>query len=198
MLYGFIALSVLSLIIAIMLLYAKSKNIQKGKIFKNYSDERGFEYATSRLFQLHPVIKGVISNLQFEIFEEIEGYGKSKTTYTKIKFPKSSFDFDFKISKEHFISKLGKLFGFHDIEFRNDKFDSRFLLKSRDENKFRQIMNDRTQTILMEMEDGVMGTIENTNGQLIYTSYREITDQTKMDQLDQILNFLIDFQNQKI
>ena len=117
----------------IMLLYARNRNMKKGELYQSFADGNGFEYfQTSRFLQLRPVIKGTKSDLSFEFFEEVVGYGKSKRTFTLIKFENSPFDFEFKIGKEHFFSKMGKIFGFRDIEFRNEKFDRAFLLKSKD------------------------------------------------------------------
>jgi hypothetical protein len=198
MLYGFIGIVVILIFIMIMVLYARGRNQTKSVLYKSHAEKRGYEYyQTSQFFRISPVVKGKQAELSFEIFEEVVGYGKSKRTHTMIKFPNSPFDFEFKIGKEHFFSKMGKVFGFRDIEFRNDKFDRKFLLKSKDEDKFRAIMPDGMQVKLMEVSNDIQGTIENNNGQLTYNSQQEIMKDEKMDSLYRVLNFMIELQNQR-
>lgn len=172
--------------------------MRKGELYQSFATEKGYEYyQTSRLLQLRPVIKGKHSDLSFEIYEEVVGYGKSKRTYTLIKFFNSPFDFEFKIGKEHFFSKMGKIFGFRDIEFRNEKFDSTFLLKSKDEEKFRAIMSDGFQSKLLLIADDLKGTIDNQNGELKYISQQEILKEERIKELDRVLSFMIEFITQR-
>lgn len=199
MLYGFIGIMVVIIFIVIMMLYARARNEKKSTVYRSFAKNRGFEYYhTTHFLQIKPVIKGELENLHFEITEVVVGYGKSKKTWTTIHFYNSPFDFDFKISKEGFLSKMGKVFGFKDIEFRDEKFDKKFLLKSTHEEKFRQLLTDQVRAKLMDIADDFKGSLENISAELKYSSQEEIMDNTSIDKLDRILAFMTTLQHQKL
>ena len=195
MLAGFIGITVIILFIIGMYLYARNRNLRKASVFHDFAKihELNF-YQIKRFFRLDPEIKGDIEGHPIHIYEKIIGSGKSKRVHTIVQFTGSPFDFDFTIGKEGFISKIGKVFGFKDIEFQDDKFDKVFLLKSSDESKFRAMMNYRIQARLTEITDDLKGSVENEKGILRYIAHEEIIKEDKIHQLERVMMFMIDLQ----
>ncbi|MEZ4888447.1 MAG: hypothetical protein R3E32_27215 [Chitinophagales bacterium] len=59
--------------------------------------------------------------------------GKSSTTYTRIRAPYVSKNgFEFRIYREGFFSKIGKVFGMQDIEVGYENFDRDFVIQGND------------------------------------------------------------------
>lgn len=68
-------------------------------------------------------LTGFVRQYPIEIYEKIIGSGKNSHLYTCISIKNTSLNYNFSIGKEHFFSKIGKTFGFKDIEFDNPEFD---------------------------------------------------------------------------
>jgi hypothetical protein len=193
----FVAIALGIIIFLISLMVNRSKTQRKRKLYEDFAIEKGLEFQMiSKLFSARPTALGKLENLDFELHEDVVGSGKSRKVYTVAKFTNSPFPFEFKIGKEHFFSRVGKLFGFKDIEFRDEKFDRKFLLKSTDEGQFRAIMNYSIQADLSQIANDLSGTIENAGSILSYRFLGEITKEEKLDHLKKVIEFMVKLQKQ--
>jgi len=73
--------------------------------------------------------------------------GQSAITYTRLRtvFVQKT-DFEFKISKEGLLSKLGKALGAQDIEVGDEDFDAHHIVKSNDELMITRLLNNEIKT----------------------------------------------------
>ena len=95
--------------------------------------------------------------------------GKSTTVYTRMSMPYVKTDsFNFKIYSSGFFSSIGKFFGMQDVKIGQPEFDEKYIIKSNDEEKVRQLLSskmlrnimDNHPQIYLEIKDrdgGVMG-----------------------------------------
>ncbi|MBF4693644.1 hypothetical protein [Fusibacter ferrireducens] len=77
----------------------------------------------------------------------LEGYmtivGNTPIVNTRIRtIFKNPHQLNFKIYHEGFFSSIGKMLGMQDILIGDDEFDQRFVVKSNDEKKIKQLLND--------------------------------------------------------
>lgn len=70
-------------------------------------------------------------------------HGKSSSTYTRLSSPLQNRDgFEFTVSREGLMGKLGKALGSQDVEIGISDFDSDFLVQGNNENKSRTLFAD--------------------------------------------------------
>ncbi len=191
---GIIAISVLvGLIALIVVLIRYSRKLNKRKIvwYQNWALKIGLQHELKKymLTKLN-VLSGDLENCPVVIYEKIVGSGKNQTLYTFIEFSPTPFDFDFTIGKEGFFSKVGKSFGAKDIEFGDEEFDKTFLLKSKEEGKFRSLIDFRMQQELREIETSLAGTIASANGGFTYSIMGGFTKEEKIADFENVLNFM--------
>ncbi|UKN00482.1 hypothetical protein K6119_12145 [Paracrocinitomix mangrovi] len=195
MLGGFIGLSVLLVFIMFMIMYARRRNQNKAELFKAFAESKGLEYGQSTQFlYMTPQLTGSVGDLTIRIDEKIIGKGKSKKVYTQIIFSDSPIKVDFKIGKETFFSKAGKIFGFKDIEFQDHQFDKTFLIKSSDESSFKAFLDYKKQALLSKNQHDLNGTLQCESGVFSYVSRMEIQKPSQITQLDHILELMLELQ----
>jgi len=65
------------------------------------------------------------------------------TTYTRLRAPfLSKTDFELKIRRANILSPVGKFLGMQDIEVGDKLFDKKFIIKSNDEQKVKDLLDD--------------------------------------------------------
>jgi hypothetical protein len=70
-------------------------------------------------------------------------HGKSSSTYTRLSSPLQNKDgFQFTVSREGLMGKLGKALGSQDVEIGISDFDGDFLVQGNNENKLRALLAD--------------------------------------------------------
>jgi len=70
-------------------------------------------------------------------------HGKSSSTYTRLSSSLQNKDgFEFTVSREGLMGKLGKALGSQDVEIGISDFDSDFLVQGNNENKLRTLLAD--------------------------------------------------------
>jgi hypothetical protein len=196
MVYGFVGLSVLLLFILFMVLHARRKNMNKEEDIREFAEQNGFQYKhEKRMMYVKPFLNGSQNNVDFVISEEVNGTGRSKVVTTYLQFNTSPFDFQFTIGKEHFMSKLGKVFGLRDIEFQNRPFDKDYLLKAEDESKFRAMMDHELQQQLMQVSEHFNGVITNNAGILRYAFKGEMHHEGNFHHLKMMIALQCPFPN---
>ena len=171
--------------------YGRKKNRKKNELYKNLGLKLGLQYTESKhFFVMIPHLGGRWRNHNVEVYEKIVGSGKNQTVYTNIRFSNSPHNFQFRIGKEHFFSKIGKKMGFKDIEFDNFELDKKFLFKSKDESEFRILMDYKLLHDLQGIEHCIKGNIQNDRNVLSYSMVGAITKAEKMEELEKVLGFM--------
>lgn len=99
---------------------------------QEFAQRHGLQYlaATIPLFS-NPSVSGIFRGFQISVFIVKKSSGKSSTAYTVMEFmmpPSAAFPFH--IYEAGFFSTLGKMFGMQDIEFGDEEFDRKFIIKS--------------------------------------------------------------------
>lgn len=192
------SLGLFTLIIVWAVKHTKKTNQRKNEMYSQFALKRGLEHTTSKYFmaQLHNV-EGTIDGFNVQIFEKMEGSSKSKQVMTRIIFSNPPFDFDFKIGKEHIFSKTGKMLGLKDVEFDNPEFDKKFLMKSKDETKFKSLMNHNMQHELAAIEKDLKAAIRHSHGTLTYVNYGPLVKEEQFQSFERVLDYMFRLMKEK-
>lgn len=171
--------------------YTKKVNKRKAEMFERFATENNLNYSSSKhMLVLLNEVNGDLDGCQFQLFEKMVSSGKSKQVVTTVQFSNTPFTFDFKIGKEHLFSKTGKMLGFKDIEFRDEQFDKKFLLKSKSEDEFRALMSHEMQARLMEIEKDLKASIRCENGHLTYSYMGPLANEKLFGTCENVINFM--------
>lgn len=171
--------------------YSKKINKRKGKFFQEFATKHGLEHTSNKyMMNVLNSVSGTWNNYPFKVYEQIVGSGKNKTVMTYATIENLPFDYDFKIGKEHLFSKAGKLLGLNDIEFGDDEFDKKFLIKAKDENKFRAFFNYKLQDELKQIKGDLRSSIRMSGGKLTYANYGAIPNEKAFTSFEKIVNFM--------
>lgn len=91
--------------------------------------------------------------------------GSAPITYTRMRVPFINLDkFYFKISKRGFFSELGKIFRMKDIEIGHEDFDKAFILKSNNEEKAKQLFENKNIRRLIQNQSKINLEIKDDEG----------------------------------
>lgn len=179
--------------------YTKKINRRKDEMYKKFAERYGLQHMTSKyMLVMLNQMKGQIDGMDVDIYEKMEGSGKNKQVVTRVKITNTPFDFDFKIGKEHLFSKAGKLMGFQDIEFNDEEFDKKFRLKSKQEDKFRSLMNVNMQNELKQLEKDLAATIHHDNHVMSYSNYGPLTKEDQFESFERVVKFMLKLTQQKV
>lgn len=171
--------------------YGRRKNKEKNQRYRDFALRLNLVYNEKpHLFVKLPVLTGTFRNHSIKLYEKVIGSGKNQTFYTIIEFPGSSHNFQFRIGKEHFFSKIGKKIGFKDIEFDQFELDKKFLFKSKDEAQFRALMNYKILHELEAITEHLKGSIEHADGVLSYTQVGVLSKPEHFEGLEKVLHFM--------
>lgn len=178
--------------------FTKRMNEKKQNLFKDFADRKGLSHSSEKRF-LHTLntIDGTLNNCHFQITEKIIGSGKNQQVMAEIKFFNSPINFDFKISREHLFTKVGKKFGVQDIEIGNDEFDSLFLLKSESENEMKDLMTYDIQIELREIVKELRAAIVQKNGVLSYSVPGGLINEKAFKSTERVIDLMIKLMNVK-
>lgn len=186
-----VAFSMIIGLIVFIIRYQVKKNRQKNDLYKELGLRLNLTYTEQKHFFIRiPHLSGNWQNHHVEIYERIVGSGKNQTVYTNIQFNRSPHNFEFRIGKEYFFSKIGKKIGFKDIEFDDLDLDKTFLFKSKEEDRFRTLMDYRILHDLQGVASSMRGSIKNQNGLLTYTFVGVANKPEKIAELEKILRFM--------
>lgn len=188
-LFGALALFVLVIIWAVR--YARKQSKKKNDMYRALGLKLDMNYSeTKHMLVKVPHLSGNRNERLFEIYEQIVGSGKNQTIYTMIRYHQSPHNFQFRIGKENFFTKVGKKMGFKDIEFDNMELDKKFLFKSKDEEQFRTLMDYKLLHDLEGIVPSIRGTIENKDGLLTYTVVGATNKQERFEELENVMRFM--------
>ena len=177
--------------IVLLFRWAIRKSKKKNEMYRAFGLKLDMVYTESRHMMVKvPHLSGTRNGLPLEIYEYIVGSGKNQTVYTAIRYSQSPHDFQFRIGRENFFTKVGKKMGFKDIEFDNFELDKKFLFKSKDEEQFRALMDYKLLHDLEGIVKSIRGTIENKNGLLTYTMAGNASKPERFDELEEVLSFM--------
>jgi len=136
--------------------------------------------------------RGQYQGTGFSVFEERRKTGRNRSNFTIIRFP-SIGPVDFRIAKENFLTRMGKLIGFNDIEFNDYDIDRTFLFKSKDEKGFRTLMDHRRLNELAQRKESFDGALEGSGNYLQYVFRGQITDENAYDNVQSLMKLLYEF-----
>ena len=73
------------------------------------------------------------------------GKASLSKTFTRVVIPyKSNDDFQFNIYEDELIFKIAKIFGFQDVKIGKEEFDKKYIIKTNNEQKLKNIFNSTT------------------------------------------------------
>lgn len=167
------------------------KDIYYGRLKEEYQAE--VRKNKSALFSGRTYLaKGTYKETPFSVLEERRKTGRSKSTFTIIRFP-SAGQIDFRIAKENFFSRMGKLIGFNDIEFNDHDLDRIFLFKSKDEKAFRSLMSPALLHELNLRKNHFQGAIEGNDEHLQYVFRGSIKGEEEYEYVQSMIRLLEKF-----
>ncbi|MDG1914288.1 MAG: hypothetical protein P8I55_06830 [Crocinitomix sp.] len=191
-LVGFFALLIGIIVLSVR--FVKKQNKKKIELFQQWGLRLNLHHENKKqLLAKLNTLSGELDGKPVVIYEHIVGSGKNQVLYTTVTFAPNPFDFDFKIGKEGFFTKVGKSFGAKDIEFGDEEFDKKFLLKCKDqEDRFRSLMDFRMQGALTNIEKQLKGNISSTNAGFTYSLVGGFNKQTKLEEFEKVMTFMRD------
>jgi hypothetical protein len=190
--------AVLAVIIIVIARYASKVNKLKIERFEALALKMNLKYERRKPSAISAnlnYLTGFVRQYPIEIYEKIIKSGKNSHMYTCISIKNTALNYNFTIGKEHFFSKIGKTFGFNDIEFDNPEFDKIFRLKSDDEARFRMLMNYELQNDLMELNTHLRANIVNSPGQLEYTIFGGLDNEARVEELEKVVAYMVKILN---
>ncbi len=192
MIAGFIGIAVLILFLGFLAIFVRKKNAKKETQFKDLANRYQLEYyKTKSFFEGQKFqLKGQYKGIPIEIYEKVKGSGKQKVRYTIIKIESKDFGFKFSIGKENFLTRMGKWIGFNDIEFQDHELDRTFLFKSKDEQRFRSLINQEILAELSRIKESMKGAITFKDSALEYAVAHEMVDDLKRSQFEEVFPVL--------
>ena len=172
--------------------YTKKVNARKEILYKAFGEKHKLQFSQSKylMARLNSLV-GEVEGMQVSIVEKMEGSGKNKSVVTRLIFTGTPIDFDFKIGKEHIFSKAGKALGMKDIEFNNAEFDKKFLMKSKEEDKFRSLMNPNMQAALSALQKDMSATIRHDNNTMSYVQYTPLVKEAQFQSFERVYEFML-------
>lgn len=189
-LIGAIALFVLLIVWAVK--YTKKINARKKAMYEQLAQRLGLVHTeTKYLMAKLNNLAGEYRGMKVAIWEKMEGSGKNRTVVTRILITAPGFDFDFKIGKEHFFTKIGKALGMKDIEFGDPEFDKKFLLKSDNEEKFRRLITPNIQHEIRNLGSDIRSSIRMQKGEFSYMNYGPLANEKQFKSFEKILDFML-------
>lgn len=178
----------------IVLLFRWVIRVNKKKVimFQEWAQQLGLQHTQSK-YMMNRLndLQGQIDGLDVHVYEKIVGSGKHQTVVCNFSISPSPFNFDFRIGKEHFFSKTGKLLGMKDVEIGDEKFDKIFLLKSKDESQLKSVINYKIQGELMQVKDDLKSSIYANPEAVTYATIQPVTKQAHLASFEQVLRFAI-------
>lgn len=73
------------------------------------------------------------------------GKASLSKTFTRVVIPYKSYDdFQFNIYEDELIFKIAKIFGFQDVKIGKEEFDKKYIIKTNNEQKLKNIFNSTT------------------------------------------------------
>lgn len=187
----FLFVGLMTFLVVWVLRYGGKKNAEKNARFKEFGLSHKLTYSEKPyMFVKLPFLTGKIGDHTVDIYEKVVGSGKHQSYYTEINFSNSPHNFQFRIGKEHFFSKVGKKIGFKDIEFDHYELDKQFLFKSDNEGLFRALMNYKVLHDLEGLIPKFKGAIQHQNGMLNYSQLGVLSKPEQFEDLELILTFM--------
>ncbi|UKN03657.1 hypothetical protein K6119_09040 [Paracrocinitomix mangrovi] len=173
--------------------YASRVNKRKAKLFEDFALAHNLQLKQDKIMlaTLNGV-KGDFKGYDLYIYERMQGSGKNRHVVTYVEFKQCPFDFDFKIGKENFFTKTGKLLGMTDIHFNDDALDKKFLFKSKNEDKFRSFFDYKLQAELSALDKALKGSIYYSaeEKKMTYSIYGATPNQKTFDEMIKVVNFM--------
>jgi hypothetical protein len=88
-----------------------------------------------------PSVLGVYRGRSVLLDTFTRGYGRNRTTFTRVRLPlKSPSGLTLEISEENLFTRIGKTFGMKEIETGDQELDARFVIKGQPENDILRLL----------------------------------------------------------
>jgi len=178
----------------IVLLFKWVIGMNKKKVILHtaFADKHGFSIETSKYLtaKLNTMV-GQKDGIDVLIGERMVGSGKNQTVVTTLTLSPTPFDFDFKIGKEHIFSKMGKGLGLKDVEVGDEKFDKRFLLKSKDPDKLKMLIDYNIQADLKAIDADLKSSIYGKGNTLTYALHQPMMKQKQIDSFEKVMEVML-------
>jgi hypothetical protein len=183
---GFIALIVL------LFRWVINQNKKKVLLYTAFAQKHGLQLETKKYLtaKLNDML-GEIDGYTISITEKMVGHGKNQQVWTTLNIAPSPFDFEFKIGKEHLFSKLGKGLGFKDVEVGDEKFDKRFLLKSKEPDKLKMLVDYNIQSELKAIDKDLRASIYGKSNSVEYSFTPPLMKQPQFDSFEKVMMLMI-------
>lgn len=178
--------------------HTKKVNQRKGQFYRDFAQKHGLQHSESKyMLAMLNECSGQIGELQVRVYEKMVGSGKNRQIYSNIEINNNGIPFQFKIGKEHIFSKAGKMMGLKDIEFGDEEFDKQFLMKSKDEEAFKRIMNMNMQSRLKEIKSDLVNAIRNDNSSMSYFHYGPLAKERQFKAFENVFDYMIELTKQR-
>lgn len=131
-----------------------------------------------------PQFMGDYGNVRLDIRSERRSSGKHTHYYTVINiYLRGANEFQVKVVKQGLLQKIGKALGMQDIITGNEEFDQKFILKSNDEERARQIFDFRFTNEFLAIENQLRGRIRLKNNSIHYEEMLRLDSENHLQRM---------------
>ena len=128
----------------------------------------------------YPTISGVYKGLDFFSNMYKQGSGDNQVVYTAFTFRLTTVqDLSFRLYKEGFFSKIGKMVGMQDIQLGHQNFDDQYMIKSDNERFVKQLLNARIRQLFLRKIPNMRGEFSINSNCLEYNEVIMINNESK-------------------
>jgi hypothetical protein len=107
----------------------------------------GLQFEQPRLGR--PRLSGTIGRMDVEVDVHMRRSGDSNQAYTRYRISWPSIGFDFRLTRQTGLSRIGRFFGAQDIEVGDPGFDDAFVVKTDSEDRLRALLGPGARGVLV-------------------------------------------------
>lgn len=129
-----------------------------------------------------PMLQGEFKGRKMHVHTERRRTGKHTYYYTILTmYAPGTNTFTFRLLKEGFFQKIGKMLGGQDIQTGDADFDKMFMLKSNSPELALQIFDPQLCGKILDHQSWIHSSIDLNNGALVYTEQVQLTNEKTLD-----------------
>jgi len=160
-----IVVSIIFFILRVVILSAKKTKFN----WSNAARQLKLKYLKGSAFN-----PGVITGLYHKYLVKVDTFsrksGNNSTTYTRFRLDyRKPFKVKFKITKEHLLSSLGKVFGLEDVEVGDKSFDDKVIIKAHNKDSLSKFLTPERKGLIKS----IMGSFQEVT---VTNNYIEVVE----------------------
>lgn len=138
----------------------------------------------------YPKLQGLIKGKSFLLQMYAVRSGKTTIIYTTARLYCNA-PVTFRITREGFLSGIGKAFGMQDIEIGDPEIDDAYIIKCSDKELPAHLFDQRISALFKSVKGEIRGTLELKANTLSYTEATQINNDTSREKFERMTTVLL-------